>query len=340
MLDENQLQIYLLEEIIKKFERRADAVESLCDTLKLARDGVYRRLRSQSVVTPDEILLLARKYNISLDRFIFDKTTSVVWTFNAITRHVKQFEDYIESIVEDSGAMLGLPGAEVWYGTSEIPFFYYIVFPEIISFKLYVWGKTLWKFDYLQNRKYSLDIVPHHALDMAKKAHYNYRMLPSTELWSLSIMDNTLNQIEYHSISDGFENPEDALLLCDKMTELANHMENMALHGRKFGYGQDPELVNGGEFNLYYNEMIYTNNTIYVRSPSIRLVFAVHANPNFLRTQDERIADYTEDWFLSIRNRSTLISRQNEKARKWFFDRLRKRIDSIRTRIKIHLESD
>ena len=57
--------------------------------------------------------------------------------------------------------------------------------------------------------------------------------IPSTELWSLNIFDNTLNQVEYHAESGYFARIEDALELCDMLKRIAKHMESMAERGEK-----------------------------------------------------------------------------------------------------------
>jgi hypothetical protein len=41
-----------------------------------------------------------------------------------------------------------------------------------------------------------------------------------------------LNQIEYHVASGLFQNPQDALVICEKLCDLTWHMQRMAEHGR------------------------------------------------------------------------------------------------------------
>jgi hypothetical protein len=272
-----------------------------------------------------------------LDKFIFDSTDSVVFTFNPFSQKVRSFEDYLKTIDEDLTVLIRLPEIEIKDAWTEIPFFYYIYFPELFCFKFYVWGRTIWNFDYLQSRKFTLDIIPIPVIQQAEKILEKYRKIPSTQLWSLSIMDNTLTQIEYHVNSGSFQNPEDALLLCNRVLQLAEHMERMAIFGKKVTVGAKEEMA-GAELILYHNEMLSTNNTIFVKSKVGRSVYTTISNPNFLRTSDDQMCNYTEEWFKNVIDKSRIMSKSGEAGRRFFFDRLKKRIEVVRKRITVLVE--
>jgi hypothetical protein len=71
-----------------------------------------------------------------------------------------------------------------------------------------------------------------------------------------------------------------------------------------------------------------------VQSPIGQMVYTTHGNPNFLKTTDKRMCDYTHAWFERVMNKSSKISSQGEKGRKWYFDQLRRRIEAVRLRIE------
>jgi Helix-turn-helix len=333
----NKLQLYLFEEILTRFPRRPDAVDALSKLLNIGPDAIYRRMRGDSSLSSDEITLLAKKFNVSLDKFIFQQSDSVVFTFNPFSHKVRSFEDYLKGIEVDLDMMIKLPDIKIMDAWTEIPFFYYIYFPELFSFKFYVWGRTIWHFEYLQTRKFTLDIIPVPVIHQAQKILERYRKIPSTQLWSLSIVDNTLTQIEYHVNSGSFEHPEDALLLCQKVLELAEHMEKMAVYGKKIIVGGNAEH-GGADLELYHNEMLSTNNTIFVQSRVGRFVYTTISNPNFLKTSDDQMCTYTDNWFKNIIEKSRMMSKSGELGRRFFFDRLKKRIEAVRKRVALLVE--
>lgn len=337
MEDSNKLQFYLLEEIITRFPRRADAINTLCKLLNVANDAIYRRIRGDSALTAGEIALLAKKFEISLDKFVFEKTDSVVFTFNPFSQKVENFGDYLKIIEADIDILSRLPEVKIMDSWTEIPFFYYIYFPELFCFKFYVWGRTIWDFKYLRTQKFSLDTIPVPVVQKAQKILERYREIPSTQLWSLSIMDNTLTQIEYHVNSGSFAKPEDALLLCNRVMELAEHMEKMAIYGKKIAVGATAEM-GGATLELHHNEMLGTNNTIFVESKIGRGVYTMISNPNFLKTSDEQMCNYIDNWFKNVILKSPVISTIGERPRQFFFDRLRKRIEVVRKRVRALVE--
>jgi transcriptional regulator with XRE-family HTH domain len=337
MQELNKLQLYLFEEILTRFPRRPDAVEALSKLLNIGQDAIYRRMRGDSSLSSDEIALLAKKFNVSLDKFIFQQSDTVVFTFNPFSHKVRSFEDYLKGIEIDLDMMIRLPDIKIMDAWTEIPFFYYIYFPELFCFKFYVWGRTIWNFEYLQTRKFTLDIIPVPVIQQAQKILERYRQIPSTQLWSLSIVDNTLTQIEYHVNSGSFERPEDALLLCKKVLELAEHMEKMAVYGKKIVVGGNADR-GGADLELYHNEMLSTNNTIYVQSRVGRSVYTTISNPNFLKTSDDQMCTYTDDWFQNVIAKSRIMSKSGESGRRFFFDRLRRRIETVRKRVTLLVE--
>ena len=228
-----------------------------------------------------------------------------------------------------------VPNAEIYYPTNEIPIFYYSFFPELISFKLYVWGRNIWDLEYLQQQAFYPNIIQHHAVDICNEVLQSYLQIDTIEMWSLNLFDNTLNQIEYYANTGGFKDEQDALMLCDKLIALAKHMYKMAEEGKKSGLKSSS--LKYADFKLYHNEMISTNSFIYLTSPHIRVLFSIYGSPNYMTSTDERICDYTENWIKKIKARSTPIIGDAARDRNWFFKGIKRRIENTRNRIENQL---
>lgn len=325
------LQDQLFDVLLGRFSSKRDMVQDLMDLLNCGSDAAYRRVRGQSVLTPSELALLARHYNISLDRLVFEQTNKVLFTFNAFNRTVTCFDDYFDGILDHLAKLRRIPEVRIYYSSLEIPIFYYCFFPELISFKLYVWGRAIWDLSFTRDLPFSFDLISPSALAKAGQMLEFYLQLPSTELWSLNILDNTLNQIDYHLNSGTFKNPSDALVLIDRVQDLVRHMRSMATSGYKHHVGHSEEL---SEIRLLHNEMIYTNNTIMVQSPYAKGVFTTFGNPNFLFSDDERIIEYTEQWFKRVIAKSHPLSLGSEKSRNWFFHQLNERVSRTQTKVR------
>jgi hypothetical protein len=333
------LQDQIFEFILQRHGRRADAVEALCQLLSLSKDAVYRRLRGDTFLSPQELGTLARHYHLSLDALVNGQTDNVVCNFNAFSQRLNDFGDYLEGLANDFAQLRRLPGMHLLYASVEVPLFTYNFFPELISFKLYVWGRTTWNFAYLRDRPFDFSLVTPPVMRVSQALLQHYLAIDSTELWSMAIMDNTLAQIEYHVYSGGFHDNKDAVTLCEKLAAWIAHVRLMAAAGRKFELGGRPEDGHG-VLNLYHNEMVYTNITALVTSDVQRMVYSAFCNPNFIRSGDPKLCDYTQDWFNSIIAKSNPITRAAEKSRDVFFRDLLRRVEKVKQRILLYIEEN
>lgn len=328
-----------MELINSRFPKKLDAVEYLSQLLHLGKDAVYRRLRGEKTLTYDEVVLLAKDLNISLDNLIFKEANIIPFTFNGLNQKVVSFDDYLTALVEDIQALSYLTDVHIYYASSEIPIFFYCMYPELIKFKLFVWGRTVWNNAALINTSFNFDLIPVPTIRIATELLSHYKLIDSTELWNLNIIDNTLNQIEYHLTSGAFEHPQDALILNDRLLDLIEHMRLMAGDGRKYLPNQQSD-EKSSEFNLFHNEMIYTNNTILVRSKEGNGLYTSFGNPNFLKTNDARVCDFTFDWFSKIMDKSNSISSNSEKVREQFFGKLKQKVESARSKLEYLIQNN
>lgn len=321
----NNLQRDLFEKILLKFPKKSSAVESLSKILGTGKDAIYRRFRGDTLLTPDEIVLLCQYFNLSIDAYIYENTDTVFFRYNPFSEPIENFQDYFDPILNDLQQIRKLPDSKISYTSAEIPIFYYALFPDLMNFKLYVWGRTVWNFPSLRQQVFDFNLIPAKVIEASTQILTHYNQIPSTELWSIHIVDYTLNQLEYHVQSGGFKRKEDALYLCKILLKLMDHLRLMARLGKKFDTKQRPET--GAEFNLFHNEMIYTNNTILAKTVLETTVYTSYCNPNFLRSNDKKLSDYTTNWFDLIIEKSNPISNHAEKNRAWFFNRIKEKIE-------------
>ncbi len=331
------LQDKLFEDILPNFPKKSEAVEVLSKIFGVGKDAVYRRLRGDTLLTPDELSALAKKFNLSLDSYVFEDANTVFCSFNPFSKQIKNVSDYLEGIHKLMKKVQEVKDTSMYYVTSDVPLFAYFYFPEILQFKIYIWGRAVWQFEYLDDMKFDFNVIGPHGMQMAQDMLKYYVKLPSVELWSADILDNTLHQVEYHVNSGHFANLEDALTLCDRLKDLTDHMETTAKLGYKF-LPHQPKEIKGGKIKLYHNEMVYTSNTILFDTSRGKAIYSSYTNPNFLKINDQRLCEFTFSFFEKIRTKSILISEQGESHRSKFFNRMRKKVENLKTKINIQIE--
>ncbi len=335
----NQFQRWIFEEVEKNYAKKSEAIEDIGELLSIGKDAVYRRFRGDTFLAPEELEILARRYRLSLDHYIYKKSDTVFFTYNAFSRSIKSFEDYLNGIEEVLTQVASLSGLHIRYTVPELPVFYIFFIPELIAFKLYTWGRTAWDFEYLQDKKFDFDLIPYPLFEKIEAIQNMYINVPSTELWSLNLIDFTLNQIEYYVSSDTFADDKIALTLCDKLLELLQHLEQMTKAGQKFRVGAKPK-EDFSNLNVYHNEMLYTDHTIIFSSELGNAIFGTFGNPDFIKSSDARMNTHITEWFEKLLGKSQPISTHAEKTRMWFFSRLTRKVNALRSRIESQLDFD
>jgi len=328
-----RLQINFLAAITQKFRKKSDAVDEISSLLNIGKDAVYRRLRGDSELTLEQLFTLANKFSVSVDQIIFENSKNALFTINSFKNPVHKFDDYLLGLISSLETGLSLPNAKITYATAEIPLFLYGMFPEIMCFKLYVWGKTVWNMDHILRTPFSFDLFSPYTMDLIKESSDKYMNIKTTELWCLNIFDNTLNQIEFVMTNGNFKNGTDALLICDALTDFSKHVCRMAETGKKFTRDSNPEHSDI-PFELFHNELVFTNNTVLLKSENLNAVYSTFDSPNFLMSTDKRLFEHTERWLHGIKQKSDYITEVSEKNRNLFFNRLEKKVAKTRMRLQ------
>ena len=333
----SSLQRQFLDALIQKFPKKTNAVDAISNHLSIGKDAVYRRLRGDSILSPEEMKILATEYQISIDELIFNQTDKVFFTYSSFTKPVKHFDDYLEGLIAQLDVGLQLPNAEVHYATAETPMFYYCLFPEIMCFKMYTWGKSVWGLDYLENQPFSFDLFSSYSLKLMEEIVEKFMRIKSVELWCLNVLDNSLYQIDFVLNNGNFTNKADALKVCEGFEKMTKHICKMAAFGKKFGKNGNPELSNT-QIEIYHNELVFTNNTVLLKSDFTNAIYSTFDSPNFLISTDQRVIEHTKEWMGNIKNKSEYITVVSEKNRNRFFNRLTKKVEKTRLKIESYLE--
>ncbi len=328
------LQELLLNQIVARYPRKADAASQLMTILSLNRDGVYRRLRGDTALTPQEIQTLAIHFQLSLDDLIAVNSNRLTFQYDSHQGTISNYWDYFTQMHEQVSTFSSQPGVRVFYATREIPFYVFMMFPRILAFKLYIYGLTNWEFPYLADRKFDFDLLTSQELDLAATICQLYLSVNSTDFWSLSVVEQSLHQIEYMIEEGRIDRIDVAQEICLDIGRMLEHARSMAEAGKKFLPGQTP-IAENSQFNLYYNELVGTNNTILVTSDYLQGLFVTFDTPNFIYTLEQKVCASIEGWFDKIIRHSTPISISSRKNRNNFFNRLTDKVAQTRKRIDL-----
>lgn len=331
------LQARLLEKVLARFPKRSAAVETLSDLLQVGKDGIYRRLRGDSILTPQEIALLAQTFHVSLDAILFAETDQVLFTYSLFTHPVTSIHDYVQEVNHQAEQVAALNNVQVRYAAQEIPIFLFYASPEIFRFKTYIYAHTYWRLPAFLDTPFAFDLIPEKTFEVARQTAAYYNTLPGLEIWRPSLLDNTLSQIRFLTTAGLFARPADSLVVLDAVQRLLDHAKNMAERGKKSTLS-DPPNEWGAAYQLFFNEYASTNDTILLDSDQGSMLFTSFGMPNFLKSSDDRLLGQIRNWFQGLASNSTSLTRHDTKNRERFFLKLTQKIQQTREQLLLLIE--
>lgn len=325
-----QFQSWLFAEITKKLPARVTLAKEIGDLLPLSSGTVYKKIRGEVPLSLEEALLLLRHYHISTDRYM-SGDASVLLRYSAFDHPVSTPPDYLAGLEQQLIGLRQLPNPNIWYTTYELPLFYYMFSPALIAFNLYLWGRVNWQTPGLRETAFHPEhfAAKYPELDALRTRVLNlYASIPSREFWPLHTLENTLGQIRLCALSHLVERRV-ALDLCDDLFALTERIGQFAATGQK----TSEDGSSSADFDLYLNQMIYTNNTILVRSDAYNVVFTTLDNPNYLNSDDPFLIQTIETWMERLRQNTTKISLEGELPRNYMLNQMKLRIEAIQTEL-------
>ncbi|MGE5424061.1 MAG: hypothetical protein ACM3N9_01785 [Syntrophothermus sp.] len=295
-------------------------VHEVSELLKISYDSAYRRMRGEKELTIDELALICRHFSISADAVLNLPSDKIIFSSRAIGQDGFSLKQWLVSILEDIRVLHESQEKEIIYAAKDLPIFCFFEFPELAAFKFYFWQKSLLPSAQPPEKLFSFE-VDEEFLNLGKKALFIYNQIPSTELWNEGTILSILKQIEYCCISGFFQKKEDAIRLCEIIEQYIEHVRTQAELGFRFLYGQDQKGV-PGSFKLFHNEVLLTDNTIFVLAGGKKKTYHTYNIINLLISTDQGFCEQIYNSLNTLMQKSTLISGTGAKERNSFFNHL------------------
>ena len=325
-MDVNQTQQLFFNHIKSKLPLHLSFVDEVAELLNISNDSAYRRIRGEKPIGLDEVQILCNKYKVSLDQLLQIQSDTVIFSGNKVDNVSYSFKQYLQEVIGDNLQLFKiLKNPHVYYFNKDIPIFHYMQFPELMAFKFFFWKRSLLGYPEMARQQFTGGETDEETVAAAKRITDLYIQIPSTEIWNEENVHCTIRQIEYYRQSNIFADNAMVLKVYSQLEDLLNHIESQAEAGKKFLVNNSPN-TNGASYNVYINECILGNNTIFVQSDERNITFLNHNGLNALATQDKLFCDYTVKNLQNIITKSTQVSIAGEKERSMFFYYLRSKI--------------
>lgn len=302
-------------------------VDEVAGLLNISNDSAYRRIRGEKTIALDELRMICNKYRISLDQLLLIQTNTVIFSGNKVDNASFGFNEYLNDVAHNLELFKSLPDAHLYYYNKDIPIFHFMPFPELRAFKFFFWKRTLMGYPELTKQQFTGEETDEQSTELALRIINLYNQITSTEIWNEENVHSSIRQIEFYRQSNMFADKHILAKVYEQLDELLNQLELQAEAGKKFLPGREP-LPNAALYDIYVNECLIGDNTIFVDSGKRQITCLNHNGLNFTSTQDQNFCDYTFRNLQNIIRKSTHISQVGEKERSMFFNSLHQKIHS------------
>lgn len=316
------IQTQILEEIKKKSSEKL--VDTLVEVLSISSDSAYRRIRLEKVLTLDEIIKISETFNISIDQLITKKSSeSVLFSFPFKSSQFK-LEEYFQKI-HDHLLRVKNGNGVLYYSAKDIPIFHFFQDKKLLAFKMHYWLHTMNNQSEIKKESFSFDFIPANLAQLTKKIYTIYSQIKTHEIWNYETLTRTASQVSYYN-ELGIITQKQGEDILESLLNLTNHIEKECELGTKFFIQNDP-LSQEDNYKLYFNEILAADNSIYAEYGDVKESFLPHIVLNYMITDNQQYSNFNKTVFDNVINKSTLVSKVNERDRKKFFNYNRKLIN-------------
>lgn len=323
-----------LERLATRFASRSALVQEVAKVLHVGRDAVYRRLRGDTALTADEMMLLAEvfKLRIQLGGPQHGRVPSLRYPNG---RHSMRDEfDHFIHLQLRLNEMKKLPGVSFDFASPELPMYYELSMPTLRSFKIFMFGITSWNLQKWKGLDFSPDLISEALHGIVEQTIYDHYAVPARELWSISILDVTLRQVNYLAQVGRFADREDIHRIYDELLTIIDHLEHMVRSGKRFPMGTEP-TDDSSAFRVYHNELSNTSNVVLVKSETSNVLFTTLVTPNYVASANPSLYGEVQDWFDNLVEHGNALHFEAGKYAAQYFGYLRNQVREHRNRVEI-----
>jgi len=313
----------LLIQLRNKINQNSKLVAKLVDILSIEKMAIYRRLRQEVPFTFEEIVAIAKEFNISLDSMLgVDSRTTLPFRVQSqengspVEVDYLMLEEYLQAIKDLSVDTDG----EISSVANLLPQLFYTGFKYIYHFYYFKWRYYTIPTD--QTKSYHEIVLPERLTQIvddifvhSQKIKNNYFILDS------DIFNNFVNDVSYFN-SIRLIRDEDIFSIKEELFRFLDYMEIIAVNG----FIDKP----CNKVSIYISDTsIDTSYSCIDSKSSIKFALIWSFIFNSVLTFEEEMMMMMKNRIRSIIRTSTPLSITGEKQRTQYFDAQRRIVEQL-----------
>lgn len=327
MKNQQSVQENLISKIRSTLPVNVSLADELSDLFGISTDSAYRRIRGETSLTIEEITAVCQHFKISFDSLVSSHSGLVCFTYHEVNNE-PDFIVYLSEIKKEMIRISKAPDKLIIYAAVDMPIFHYFVFPEYLYFKMFYWLRSVANDPAFQTKKFKVSDVSKEVIDICKDLSDLYSVIPSSEIWSDSILNSVLKQINYCWESGLFFNQDEALSLISAVRKTLEKVQRESeMNMKLLSSGHTDNFTKN--YQLFRSEIEIGNNFILVRTGDVDQVYNSFHTFNKMVTSNPGFCKLTEKWMNNLMKQANLISGVAEKHRFQFFHKMYSQLDAL-----------
>lgn len=304
--------------------------------LGISESGAYKKIKGITQLTINEVNDICSRLNLKLG--IVEGNNSglnhpFLFYCDDLIAPPPTYEQWASNILNHSLKLNEFRSTyKVWSYQSEISYFHLLPFRYLLYFKLYAWNRSSWKIP-TGDKFNTSEFRKNHALNsLLDEIYGHYVSYESIEIWHVSFLNEILSQIKYFYQLNIFASQEDLKLIFNDLRKLINHLKEISDVGYKRSFGKKK---NYSSVSIYLNYTHTSSSLMFIKAPQFKIIYNLFLHPNYIRTSDKNVCNYTEHWIDKIITQSELISGAGELSRNKFFENLNIQVSNLEKELLI-----
>ena len=112
-------------------------------TLNVSLDSAYRRIRGEKLLDFDEISLLCRGFNISVDEFFCLNSGTILFQTGTKASQKDALKQWLEDVYKQLYYINSYPNRHLYHLIKDLPPFHHFFHPVLARFKFFFWTKSI-----------------------------------------------------------------------------------------------------------------------------------------------------------------------------------------------------
>jgi hypothetical protein len=314
-----------------KSQNNTSFVEEIADVLDIGYDAAYRRINLKTNLSLEESVTLSRHYKVSLNKlFEVGNQNTIIAELPPQPKNEVALEHWLKASISNVQAVSKVKGSEMLYSAKDIPLFHTLNDSLLTRYKMYVWLKDI--NEEMAQSKITFDnwkdTIPDSLLETAFDLANVYKHINITEIWNETTLTGSLQQILYY-FETGLVSTKLALQICEDINDVINRVEQQTIE----------QSLTGAQSNIYYHlyrcDLHTLHNTIMVSSKYGKVFFQPFTVLSYFKIDHPQTCEMMYDFFQKMMRNSKLLANAGERDRTLFFNKIHKKIDNAKERIKM-----